>query len=119
MSSADRMAVDMNIAGAGAVAIDTAVAASVASGIEVLRHILRQYSTNWHLLQLNERWSESKIRRDQPQEIDQLPFRTRVPVELTSELPQCHYESQRSPCEAKLWHATWPVSRRESSKIGR
>ena len=55
MSSADRMAVDMNVAGAGAVAIDTAVAASVASGIEVLRHILRQYSTNWHLLQLNER----------------------------------------------------------------
>ena len=55
MSSADRMAVDMNVAGAGAVAIDTAVAASVASGIEALHHILRQYSTNWHLLQLNER----------------------------------------------------------------
>jgi len=54
MSFADRMVADMNVAGAGAV-VDTAIAASAASGIEALHHILRQYSTNWHLLQLNER----------------------------------------------------------------
>ena len=55
MSFADRMVAGMNVAGAGAIVVDTAIAASVASGIEALHHILRQYSTNWHLLQLNER----------------------------------------------------------------
>lgn len=59
MSFADRMVVGMNFAGADAIVVDTAIVAAVVSGIEALHHILRQYSTNWHLLQLNERWNES------------------------------------------------------------
>ena len=55
MSFADRMVVGMNCAGVDAIVVDTTIVAAVVSGVEALRHILRQYSTNWHLLQLNER----------------------------------------------------------------